>query len=154
MSKRQITIKPTCMHELQAFPADRTAVLWEKINFLVTDPVPDGKVKKRLVGSDGICRLRVGDHRVFYQFGDTWVSLLAIRRRNEGTYHDIPGEERPDLPPDAEADFDALPEDKVAPQFTFTSAPQTQPLPFAITRAWLKGLGVPTRDADPLSLGG
>ncbi|MBK7074596.1 MAG: UvrD-helicase domain-containing protein [Myxococcales bacterium] len=144
MSKRQITIKPTCMHELQAFPADRTAVLWEKINFLVTDPVPDGKVKKRLVGSDGICRLRVGDHRVFYQFGDTWVSLLAIRRRNEGTYHDIPGEERPDLPPDAEADFDALPEDKVAPQFTFTSAPQTQPLPFAITRAWLKGLGVPT----------
>jgi len=42
MSKRQITIKPTCMREILSFPTDRTAVLWEKINQLVTDPVPDG----------------------------------------------------------------------------------------------------------------
>ena len=82
MSKRQITIKPTCMREIMAFPADRSASLWEKINFLVTDPFPDGKVKKKLRGADGIYRLRVGDHRVFYRFGEDWVSLLGLRRRN------------------------------------------------------------------------
>ena len=69
MSKRQITIKPTCMRELLAFPSDRVALLWEKINLLVTDPLPDGKVKKKLKAGDGIYRLRVADHRVFYQFG-------------------------------------------------------------------------------------
>ena len=90
MSARQITIKPTCMREVVAFPSDHAALLWEKINYLVTDPLPDGKTKKKLKGGRNIYRLRVGDHRVFYQFGDDWVSLLGIRRRNEATYSELP----------------------------------------------------------------
>jgi mRNA-degrading endonuclease RelE of RelBE toxin-antitoxin system len=143
MSKRQITIKPTCMRELLAFPADRAAVLWDKINLLVTDPLPDGKVKKKLRGAEGIYRLRVADHRVFYQFGDGWVSLLGIRRRREDTYDSMPSEGSPALPPDAEVDLDELLEEKPLPQFMFSSVAQTQPLPIEITREWLKELGIP-----------
>lgn len=143
MGKRQVTIKPTCMRELLAFPADRAAVLWEKINLLVSDPLPDGKVKKKLHGGDGICRLRVADHRIFYQFGDTWVSLLGIRRRREDTYDNVPSGSSLALPPDTEIDLDELLEEKPALQFTFSSAAQTQPLPIKITREWLKDLGIP-----------
>lgn len=144
MSKRQITIKPTCMRELLAFPADRAAVLWEKINLLVTDPLPDGKVKKKLHGSDGIYRLRVADHRVFYQFGDSWVSLLGIRRRKEDTYDDVPLKDRdPDLPPGDEVDLDDVLAEKAPPTFNFVSAVEAPPLPIEITREWLKDLGIP-----------
>jgi superfamily I DNA/RNA helicase/mRNA-degrading endonuclease RelE of RelBE toxin-antitoxin system len=143
MSKRQITIKPTCMRELLAFPSDRAAVLWEKINILVTDPLPDGKVKKKLRGSEGIYRLRVADHRVFYQFGDNWVSLLGIRRRQEDTYDNVPSDSNPALPPSTEVDLDELLVEKPVPTFAFASVPQAQPLPLEITREWLKELGIP-----------
>ncbi|MCO5761023.1 MAG: type II toxin-antitoxin system RelE/ParE family toxin, partial [Chromatiaceae bacterium] len=127
MSKRQITIKPTCMREILAYPADRAASLWEKINQLVTDPLPDGKLKKKLQAAEGIYRLRVGDHRVFYRFGDDWVSLLGLRRRHENTYREIPaagGE--PNLPPDEEEDLDALLVEQ-PPAFSFAPAEAETP---------------------------
>jgi hypothetical protein len=39
------------MREVVAFPADDTGLLWEKINHLVNDPLPDGKTKIKLKGS-------------------------------------------------------------------------------------------------------
>ena len=36
------------MNEIHGFPTDQTSQLWEKINFLVQDPFPDGKLKKKL----------------------------------------------------------------------------------------------------------
>lgn len=143
MSKRQITIKPTCMRELLAFPAERSALLWEKINQLVTDPLPDGKVKKKLHGVEGICRLRVGDHRVFYRFGDDWVCLLGVRRRSEDTYREVPeAGDAPRLPPAVEEDLDALLDEKPK-KFSFAPVGQERPLPFELTRSWLTELGIP-----------
>ena len=143
MSKRQITIKPTCMREILAFPGDRAALLWEKINQLVTDPLPDGKVKKKLHGADGIFRLRVADHRVFYQFGDDWVCLLGVRRRREDTYHAVPeAEDAPLLPPAVEEDLDAILEAKPK-TFSFTPAGQDRLLPVVLTTDWLGELGIP-----------
>ena len=52
------------MREIAAFPSDRAALLWDKIDALVSDPLPDGKVKKKLKGADGVYRMRVTDHRV------------------------------------------------------------------------------------------
>lgn len=69
------------MREIQAYPSDNTAQLWEKINYLVDNPIPDGKLKKKLHAHDGVYRLRVGDYRLFYKFGKSWVSLLGLRRR-------------------------------------------------------------------------
>ncbi len=142
MSKRQITIKPTCMREILAFPPDRTATLWEKINQLVTDPLPDGKVKKKLQNAEGIYRLRVGEHRVFYRFGNDWVSLLGLRRRHEDTYRDIPAARgEPSLPPDEEDDLDALLIQQPA-AFSFTPVDEETPLPFELTKGWLTKLGI------------
>ena len=144
MSKRQITIKPTCMRELLAFPADRAASLWEKINWLVTDPFPDGKVKKKLQGGDGIYRLRVGDHRVFYRFGEDWVSLIGVRRRKEDTYRAMPeGDDAPQLPPDHDDDLDELLEPAAPVSFNFEPVSTAKPLPLEITKDWLKEQSVP-----------
>jgi len=144
MSKRQITIKPSCMRELLAFPSDRSASLWEKINWLTSDPIPDGKVKKKLRGGDGIYRMRVGEHRVFYRFGEDWVSLLGIRKRKEDTYRAIPeGPESPSLPPDSDDDLDELLEPTGPLEFKFDPVSKSSPLPLALTKEWLKEQRVP-----------
>ncbi|MGE6759406.1 UvrD-helicase domain-containing protein [Corallococcus interemptor] len=86
MTRRRLAIKPSCIHEIATFPADRAALLWGKVDALVSDPLPDGKVKKKLKGADGVYCIRVTDHRVFYRLGEDWISLLGIRRRAESTY--------------------------------------------------------------------
>jgi mRNA-degrading endonuclease RelE of RelBE toxin-antitoxin system len=144
MSARQITIKPTCMREVVAFPPDDAGLLWEKINYLVRDPLPDGKTKIKLKGSKNIYRLRVGDHRVFYQFGDSWVSLLGIRRRNEATYTDLPQSAGVGaLPPPTNEDLDHALSNPPASQFTFKAKENGRKLPIPITDEWLDQIGVP-----------
>ncbi|MCA9628450.1 MAG: UvrD-helicase domain-containing protein, partial [Myxococcales bacterium] len=144
-TRRQLTIKPSCMREIAAYPNDRTHTLWEKIDQLVADPMPDGRAKKKLKGADGVYRLRIGDHRIFYRFADDWVSLLGIRRRQEDTYAGVPGDDISDgLPPQAEDDdLDALLERGQPREFRFDQAPASRPLPKPITSDLLRDLGVP-----------
>ena len=103
---RELNIKPSCAHEIHAFPADQTSQLWEKIGRLVDDPLPDGKLKKKLKGKGDLYRLRVGDHRLFYSFGDTWIRLIALRKRDSQTY----GHKASSLGPEAPAPRKAPPE--------------------------------------------
>jgi superfamily I DNA/RNA helicase/mRNA-degrading endonuclease RelE of RelBE toxin-antitoxin system len=152
VTRRNLTIKPSCMREITAFPSDRTAMLWDKIDALVTDPVPDGKLKKRLKGGDGVCRMRVADHRVFYRFGEGWISLLGIRRRAEDTY-DGALDATPDLqvPDDGDDNLDALIAAAKPKVFDFkTTAPETS-LPEPITQDLLRELAVPV-SAIPILL--
>jgi superfamily I DNA/RNA helicase/mRNA-degrading endonuclease RelE of RelBE toxin-antitoxin system len=144
---REINIKPSCMSEIHAFPADQATQLWEKINYLVADPLPDGKLKKKIRGQRDLYRLRVGDHRVFYTFGDTWVRLLGIRRRDERTYEDNVRGMMPDRPTaptaTAEDDLDDLLEQEPRPrEFRFDPKPLVTPLPRPLTPDWLKALGI------------
>ncbi len=142
--RRQLTIKPSCMREIATFPADRSGLLWEKIDALVSDPRPDGKVKKKLKVVDGVFRMRVADHRVFYRFGEDWVSLLGIRRRTEDTYQAVP-DEAADSPvaDEGDDDLDAIIAAAQPKVFQFaTTAPET-PLPQPITEALLRELKVP-----------
>jgi mRNA-degrading endonuclease RelE of RelBE toxin-antitoxin system len=145
--KREINIKPSCMSEIHGFPADQAAQLWEKINYLVEDPFPDGKLKKKLKARKDIYRVRVGNFRVFYTFGDDWVRLLGIRRRNERTFDDtetIYADEPTQLPDDQEVDIDSLDvEQRPRPQFAFTPTVQETPLPRTITPEWLNELRIP-----------
>ena len=144
MGKRQLTIKPSCMREIALFPSDRAALLWDKIDALVSDPLPDGKVKKKLKGADGVYRMRVTDHRVFYRFGEDWVSLLGIRRRQEDTYDGMPTEV--DAPPaDDEDDLDAQLTHAQPRSFSFApvASATEKPLPQPITPELLRELAVP-----------
>ncbi len=148
-TRRELNLKPSFLRELNAFPPDKTGVLWEKIGFLTDDPLPDGKLKKKLVGKDDIYRLRVGDHRVFYTFGEAWIRLLAIRKRDDRTYRDgIDGvtADAPE-PTGREVDDDALDAALAraeAPTFHFdakaTKAGRTLPRP--VTAEWLAQLKV------------
>jgi mRNA-degrading endonuclease RelE of RelBE toxin-antitoxin system len=142
--KRQLTIKPTCMREIVALPADRAPLLWEKVDQLLADPVPDGKVKKKLKGVDGVYRLRVADHRVFYRFGEDWVSLLGVRRRREDTYREMPDGDVGALPPeDDDLDLDTILDGAAPSRFTFDAGPGGRALPRELGPDWLRTLGVP-----------
>ena len=145
---REINIKPSCMSEIHGIPADQSPQLWEKINYLVENPLPEGKLKKKLKGKKGIYRLRVGDYRVFYTFGDTWVRLLGIRKRDERTYSDKLTSITPDAPvsPADTSDDDldqALAVERKQYEFRFDPQPQTTPLPREISPEWLKELKIP-----------
>lgn len=144
-TKREINIKPSCMREIQAYPAGNAAQLWEKINYLVDDPIPDGKLKKKLHVYDGVYRLRVGDYRIFYTFGDAWVSLLGLRRRQENLYKEkIKGaEDTPEQHPnDDDLDLILAAEDEIK-DFSFSAANSQTPLPREITVEWLQELKIP-----------
>jgi superfamily I DNA/RNA helicase/mRNA-degrading endonuclease RelE of RelBE toxin-antitoxin system len=146
-AKRELNIKPSCAHELHAFPAKQAAQLWEKIGYLIDNPLPDGKLKKKLNSKQDLFRLRVGDYRVFYTFGDTWIRLLAIRKRDDQTYgksNEIEADEPGSLPTDGD-DFDADADERRLPkQVQVTSkAPASAKLPRNLSAAWLESLKIP-----------
>src|SRR5262249_28094596 len=139
VKKREISIKPSCMSEIHAFPAGQATQLWEKINYLVDDPIPDGKLKKKLKAKRDIYRLRVGNYRVIYTFGDAWVRLLGIRLRNAKTYDGFEAD-APSVPlaDQTEEDLDdLLIESPENPVFSFNLAGPSNPLPRRITVEWL-----------------
>ena len=56
----------------------------EKIEVLRDDPKPHGSLKKKLHGYKGdIYRLRSGDFRIIYTYGDGWVALLGVDARKD-----------------------------------------------------------------------
>jgi mRNA-degrading endonuclease RelE of RelBE toxin-antitoxin system len=84
-----LTIKPSFLNELVALQPKEAAQIQKKLVLLTEDPAPDAKVKKQLKHLDGkLHRLRAGDFRIFYTFAEPYVSVLALRRRDEHTYDD------------------------------------------------------------------
>lgn len=81
-----LTLKPSFLTELQSLPAKEAHQVQDKLVALMRDPLPDGKVKKRLSHMGGVCRIRSGDYRIFYAFEAPYVSLLGVRKRDEATY--------------------------------------------------------------------
>jgi len=80
-------MKPSFQTEWLALPPKETHQVLEKIALLTQDPTPDAKVKKQLPHLHGkLHRIRSGDYRIFYTFEQPYISLLALRRRNEDTY--------------------------------------------------------------------
>ena len=45
---RDMNIKPSCLAELRGLPAHMAGQVWEKIDFLAQNPIPDGRLKKKL----------------------------------------------------------------------------------------------------------
>ena len=83
----RITQKPDFFKALLALPSKEMHQVLEKINLLVQDPTPDAKVKKQLKYMNGkLHRIRSGDYRIFYTFEQPYISILAMRRRNDDTY--------------------------------------------------------------------
>jgi mRNA-degrading endonuclease RelE of RelBE toxin-antitoxin system len=76
--------KPTFTNQLLTIPKEQITQILEKIELLRDNPKTQGKLKKRLHGYEGkVYRLRCGDYRIIYSYGDGWVSLLGVDQRKD-----------------------------------------------------------------------
>lgn len=135
------TMKPTFQTEWLALPPRESHQILEKIALLAQDPTPDAKVKKQLKYMSGkLHRLRSGNYRIFYTFEHPYVSLLALRRRDDDTYdEDFDPEFLGGLDPALEARSHQPNWEKL-----FSPAPaQETALPEPITIELLKNLHIP-----------
>ncbi len=123
----------------------------EKIlKVLQQDPISAHGDAKKLKGyTNNVYRVRLGDYRLFYSFGQGWVKLLSIRKRDERTYEfEIPTSDNPLSPPDETLlEPERIPSSPPAPELPSispTSAQDTTPLPFALTEKRLKQWQIPS----------
>ncbi len=141
----RITQKPDFFKALLALPPKETHQVLEKINLLAQDPTPDAKVKKQLKYLNGrLHRIRSGDYRIFYTFEQPYISILALRRRDDDTYdEDMDVEFLGGLDPH----FDEAQAARVAQpdweQILAPKEPEKKPLPEPITVGLLADLNVP-----------
>jgi mRNA interferase RelE/StbE len=79
----RLKVERRAFKQLEKLPrADRMRVT-EAILALEENPFPPGKKWKRLEGTGGLVRLRVGDYRVLYEVLDNEIYILgAIHRRD------------------------------------------------------------------------
>ena len=131
------------LNELCALDPKELAHVAEKLKLLCNDPSPDGSAKKRLKYLGGkLHRLRSGKYRVIYTYDSSFVSLIALRKREDDTYDE-------DFDPEFLGGLDFEPEAAAAPTPKWErpvppagQSPGT-PLPEPITEALLKRLQVP-----------
>ena len=140
------TMKPSFLVELNALPAKEMQQVMAKIQTLVEDPRPDGHMRMQLkyIGHR-LHRLRCGNYRVFYTFETPFISLLALRRRQNDTYDGSLNEEHlsgfdPDIP--TIGNFITSPISYVSED---QADPAEQKLPKPITSELLKNLRIPAQ---------
>jgi superfamily I DNA/RNA helicase/mRNA-degrading endonuclease RelE of RelBE toxin-antitoxin system len=141
--------KPTFEHQLLALPPEYMPQVLAKVATLRQDPAPYHNVKKKLHGYKGnIYRLRSGDFRIIYTYGDGWVALLGVDRRADvykgGKVIAADDDLAFDLGavPDADAAMQREPA-RVAVSVMTQPAPASATLPMAIDRALLERLRIP-----------
>jgi superfamily I DNA/RNA helicase/mRNA-degrading endonuclease RelE of RelBE toxin-antitoxin system len=143
MSAWNLTLKPSFLAEFQALPPKEARQVMSKLEMLTVDPTPDAKVKKHLTHLPGkLHRIRSGDYRILYTFEHPFVSVLAVRKRDEGTYDDVAGESLGGLAADMPGAPPAAPPAWPG-QLDAASKPKKTPLPSPITEDLLRRLRVP-----------
>ncbi|MGB3291470.1 MAG: UvrD-helicase domain-containing protein [Phormidesmis sp.] len=148
----ELLYKPTFTNQLLTISQDRVLQVLEKIELLRENPKPHGKLKKKLHGYKGnIYRLRSGDHRIIYTYGDGWVALLGVDARKDVYKGQKLVAEDTELDVSSLPDMEDLltPEPAITPPFTVPDAKdapaeETQNwLPVKLTADFLKRLLVP-----------
>jgi mRNA-degrading endonuclease RelE of RelBE toxin-antitoxin system len=80
----EVIHKPTFQNQLKALPKERRLLVLDKLEILQEDPSPHEPLKKLIYGyRDRIYRLRAGDFRVLYTYGNGWVTLLGVTDRKD-----------------------------------------------------------------------
>jgi len=83
MDEYEVVFARSARRELEALPERLAGRVLRRIEGLRTTPRPRGC--RKLVSSDSLWRLRVGDHRIVYAVDDTekLVDVIAIRHRRD-----------------------------------------------------------------------
>jgi mRNA-degrading endonuclease RelE of RelBE toxin-antitoxin system len=107
MSTWVFTVTDTFLNELLDLPPDVSKRVTRKVRILEKDPISAGGDAKKLQGYENVYRVRLGDYRLLYSFGQGWVKLLSVRKRDKKTYKSpLLNFEIPELPPPpVESDF-------------------------------------------------
>lgn len=80
----QIQHKETFTNQLRDVPVQFWPQILDKAETLRSEPRPDGHMRKKLKKYHGnICRIRSGDYRIIYTYGDGWVELLGVDGRDD-----------------------------------------------------------------------
>ena len=137
------TIKPSFLLQLHALPAKEMHQVIGKLNVLLEDPMPDGKVKKQLTHINrDLYRLRSGYYRIFYAISDPYVCLLKLDRRDDDTYDDdMDAEFLGGFDPDFGDILDTLP--SRIEHIQSTQEHEAKQLPQPVTEELLVNLRVP-----------
>jgi mRNA interferase RelE/StbE len=80
MESYQIKWKISALKDLRAIRKDFIPKIIEVVESLAINPFPIGT--KKLAGSEGIFRIRVGDYRVIYEILKTELIIQIIRVRH------------------------------------------------------------------------
>src|ERR1700755_3109073 len=149
----ELVHKRTFQNQLLDLPKEQVVLVLEKIDLLRDDPAPDGKLKKKLHGYRGdVYRLRSGDYRIIYGYGNGLVALLGVDNRKDVYKGDkLVAEE-------LTIDVADIPEagDALAPKTTVARArgappvreTEDEPLPRELTRDFLTRLRIPEEHFD------
>ena len=73
----RLRIDPRAERELASLPDDVRRRIARRIDALQIEPRPRGCQK--LVGRDGVYRLRAGDYRILYRIADAVLVVMVIR---------------------------------------------------------------------------
>src|SRR5579885_2235038 len=105
----ELLLKQTFRNQLHALQKDQRVQILEKIDVLYDDPAPDGHLKKKIhqYKQEPIFRLRSGDYRILYTYGEGWVKLLWVEHRST-VYQKLHAFEASHLPPEAFADVELI----------------------------------------------
>lgn len=117
-----ISFADTFFNELLNLPKAVQKKIEKSVKKLKTDPVSaQGNAKKLKGFSNNVYRVRIGDYRLIYCFGQGWVKLLSVRKRDERTYEiELTEFDEPAPPPDSSV---------LAPQADETGSPKPVPVP-------------------------
>lgn len=101
MATWAVSIADTFLNELLNLPQSISKKVSKVVKILEQDPISAQGDAKKLKGyTNNIYRVRIGDYRLFYSFGQGWVKLLSIRKRDERTYElELPEFDPPSPPP-------------------------------------------------------
>lgn len=116
----------TFLNELLNLPKNVSKQVPKKVEVLEQDPISAQGDAKKLKDSANVYRVRIGGYRLFYTFGQGWIKLLSIRKRDERTYElELPDFIPPIPPPDR-----ALLEPQIEP----APVAAFEPTPFSVER--------------------
>jgi superfamily I DNA/RNA helicase/mRNA-degrading endonuclease RelE of RelBE toxin-antitoxin system len=116
-----LSFTPTFYNEQLNLPNAIQKKIGKVLKVLQVDPISAQGDAKKLKGySNNVYRVRLGDYRLFYSFGQGWVKLLSVRKRDERTYEIELSDLEAPTPPPAES--------LLTPQAIPTTVVSTPPL--------------------------
>ncbi len=157
-----LSFAPTFLNELLGLPQHVSKQVSQRVKVLERDPISAQGHAKKLEKYKNLYRVRIGNYRLIYSFGQGWVKLLSVRKRDEQTYDDdLDDFDAPAPPPDpavlepqphpaaarpTNTFYVAPPPDAGPPQSadpTPSSTPPPAPLPYLLSEELLQRWQIP-----------